>query len=325
VGPALTGFLLRRLAASLLLLLLVLTVTFCVLQIVPGDPLPKSETERLTTAQQENLRRIYGLDRPPLERYATWLSATLRGDWGTSISQQRPVTTAIAEALPGTLLLAAAALSVEFGASLLLGVAAARRQGRAADHAIRIVFLLLYSQPVFWLGLMTILLFSYVWPVLPAGHMRSVGAAEMPPLDRTLDLLRHLVLPALVLGLAQAGATARYVRGSLLEVLSRDYIRTARAKGLSEARVVWVHGMRNALAPVIQLLALSFAALLSGSLVIEVVFSWPGLGRLIFAAVLARDVPLILGVTAFSAVLVLFGNFLADVLHVLADPRVRDA
>lgn len=320
-----TGFLLRRLAASLLLLLLVLTVTFCVLQIIPGDPLPISETERLSAAQQENLRRIYGLDRPPLERYLGWLSAMLRGDWGISISQQRPVTAAIAEALPATLLLASAALGVEFGAGLLLGVTAARRRGRAADHAIRIVFLFLYSQPVFWLGLMTILLFSYLWPVLPAGHMRSVDVGDMGPVARNVDLLRHLVLPALVLGLSQAGATARYVRGSLLEVLGRDYIRTARAKGLSERRVVWVHGMRNALVPVLQVLALSFAALLSGSMVTEVVFSWPGLGRLIFAAVLSRDVPLILGVTAFTALLVLVGNLLADVLHAVADPRVRDA
>lgn len=320
-----TGFLLRRLAASLLLLLLVLTVTFCVLQIIPGDPLPISETERLSAAQQENLRRIYGLDRPPLERYLGWLSAMLRGDWGISISQQRPVTAAIAEALPATLLLASAALGVELGAGLLLGVTAARRRGRAADHAIRIVFLFLYSQPVFWLGLMTILLFSYLWPVLPAGHMRSVDVGDMGPVARNVDLLRHLVLPALVLGLSQAGATARYVRGSLLEVLGRDYIRTARAKGLSERRVVWVHGMRNALVPVLQVLALSFAALLSGSMVTEVVFSWPGLGRLIFAAVLSRDVPLILGVTAFTAMLVLVGNLLADVLHAVADPRVRDA
>jgi peptide/nickel transport system permease protein len=320
-----TGFLLRRLAASLLLFFLVLTVTFCVLQITPGDPTRSSELDRLSAAQRENLRRIYGLDRPPMERYLSWLSAVARGDWGTSISQQRPVTTAIGEALPATLLLASAALVVEYGASLLLGVAAARRRGRAADHAIRVVSLFLYSQPVFWLGLMAILLFSYLWPVLPAGHMHSVGAGEMGPVERTVDLLRHLLLPALVLGLAQAGGTARYVRASLLEVMGRDYIRTARAKGLSEARVVWVHGMRNALAPLLQVLALSFAALLSGSLVTEVVFSWPGLGRLIYAAVLSRDVPLILAATAFSAILVLLGNFLADVLHALADPRVRDA
>jgi peptide/nickel transport system permease protein len=323
----LSAFLLRRLAASLLLLLLVLSITFLLLHLIPGDPTNRGEgNDRMTAEQRENLRRVLGIDRPLHEQYLSWLSgAVLRGDLGTSFSQQRPVTTAILGALPGTLLLAAAALLIEFGAALLLGVAAARRPGTAVDHSIRIGTLLLFSQPVFWLGLMAILLFSYVWPVLPAGHMRSVGAGEMGAGARLFDLLRHLLLPALVLGLTNAGSTARFVRGSLLEVLGRDYIRTARAKGLSERRVVWVHGMRNALPPLLQLLALTLPALLNGSLVTEVVFSWPGLGRLTFGAILARDFPLILGTVAVSAILVISGNFLADVLHAFSDPRVRDA
>lgn len=321
-----SAFLLRRLAASLLLLLLVLSITFLVLHLIPGDPTHTAEgSRRLTAEQRENLRRVLGLDRPLHEQYLAWLSGALRGDLGTSFSQQRPVSEAIWNALPGTLILAFAALFVEFSAALLLGVAAARRRGTVTDHAIRVGTLLFYSQPVFWLGLMAILLFSYVWPVLPAGHMRSVGAEEMGAVERLVDLLRHLLLPALVLGLTQAGATTRFVRGSLLEVLSSDYIRTARAKGLSELRVVWVHGMRNALPPLLQLLALTLPALLNGSLVTEVVFSWPGLGRLTFGAILARDFPLILGTIAISAVLVICGNFVADVLHALSDPRVRDA
>ncbi|HSN85330.1 MAG TPA: ABC transporter permease [Thermoanaerobaculia bacterium] len=306
-----SAFFLRRLAASLLLLLLVLTITFLLLHLIPGDPARIQESDRMTVEQRENLRRVLGLDRPLHEQYFSWLSrAVLRGDLGTSFSQQRPVTEAIKNALPGTLLLAGAALFVEFGAALLLGVAAARRPGTAVDHSIRIG---------------TLLLFSYVWPVLPAGHMRSVGADEMGAGERLFDLLRHLLLPALVLGLTNAGATARFVRGSLLEVLSRDYIRTARAKGLSERRVIWVHGMRNALPPLVQLLALTLPALLNGSLVTEVVFSWPGLGRLTFGAILARDFPLILGTVAVSAILVISGNLVADVLHALSDPRVRDA
>lgn len=322
-----SAFLLRRLAASLLLLLLVLSVTFLLLHLIPGDATRTGDgSSRMTAEQRENLRRVLGLDRPLHEQYLSWLQgAVLRGDLGTSFSQQRPVTEAILNALPGTLLLAAAALFIEFGAALLLGVAAARRPGTAVDHSIRIGTLLLFSQPVFWLGLMAILLFSYVWPVLPAGHMRSVGADEMGAGERLFDLLRHLLLPALVLGLTNAGATARFVRGSLLEVLGRDYIRTARAKGLSERRVVWVHGMRNALPPLLQLLALTLPALLNGSLVTEVVFSWPGLGRLTFGAILARDFPLILGTVAVSAILVISGNLVADVLHALSDPRVRDA
>jgi peptide/nickel transport system permease protein len=320
-----TAFLLRRFAASLLLFLLVLTTTFFLLRLIPGDP-THQEGGRLTAEQRQNLRRIYGLDRPLAEQYLAWLSSVaLRADFGTSLSQQRPVSRAVLEALPATGILAAAALAVEYAAALLLGVLAARRRGSAVDHGIRIGTLLLYSQPPFWLGLMAILLFSYVWPVLPASHMHSVDAELMSPAGRLLDLLRHLALPALVMGLSQAGATARFVRASLIEVMSQDYIRTARAKGLSERRVVWVHAMRNAAAPLIQLFALSLPALLSGSLIVEVVFSWPGLGQLTFKAILARDYPLILGATALAAVVVVLGNLLADVLHALADPRVRDA
>ena len=319
------GFLLRRLAASLLLLLLVLTLAFFFLHLLPGDPVHLFEGQRLTLAQQRNMERIYGLDRPLPEQYLAWISSVARWDWGTSLSQQRPVSTVLREALPATADLALAALAVEYALALLLGIASALRRGSALDHAVRVVTLLLYSQPVFWLGLMAILLFSYVWPVLPAGHMRSVDADLMSPVGRLLDLARHLLLPALVIGLSTTGGTARYLRASLIEVMSQDYIRTARAKGLSERRVVWVHGLRNAVVPLIQVFAISLPLLLSGALIVEVVFSWPGLGRLTFLAISTRDYPLILGSTALSATLVILGNLVADVLHALVDPRVRDA
>jgi len=322
----LSGFLLRRLGASLLLLLLVLTVTFFLLRLLPGDPMHLFEGQRLTVEQQQKLEKYYGFNRPLPQQYAAWLAAVaLRGDWGTSLSQQRPVTSALLEALPATAALASAALGVEYAAALLLGVAAAGRRRSAVDHAIRIGSLLLFSLPTFWLGLMAILLFSYLLPVLPASHMHSVDAELMSPVGWLFDLLRHLTLPALVLGLSATGGTARFVRASLIEVMSQDYIRAARAKGLSELRVVWVHGMRNAAVPLIQLFALSLPALLSGSLVTEVVFSWPGLGQLTFNAILTRDYPLILGSTALSATLVILGNLVADVLQALVDPRARDA
>jgi len=321
----LLGFLLRRLAASLLILLLVLTLAFFFLHLLPGDPVHLFEGQRLTLAQQRNMERIYGLDRPLPEQYLVWISSVARWDWGTSLSQQRPVSTVLREALPATADLALAALAVEYALALLLGIASARRRGSALDHAVRVVTLLLFSQPVFWLGLMAILLFSYVWPVLPAGHMHSVDADLMSPAGRLLDLARHLLLPALVIGLSTTGGTARYLRASLIEVMSQDYIRTARAKGLSERRVVWVHGLRNAVVPLIHVFAISLPLLLSGALIVEVVFSWPGLGRLTFLAISTRDYPLILGSTALSATLVILGNLVADVLHALVDPRVRDA
>jgi peptide/nickel transport system permease protein len=321
-----TRFFLRRLAASVLLLYLVLTVVFFLVHLAPGTPTTfLLGDQRLPAEQQARLRRLYGLDRPLPVQYARWMTATLRGDWGTSFSYQQPVPQVIGDALPATLLLAAAGLLVEQAAGLALGIAAARRPGSAADHLIRIVSLVLYSQPIFWLGLMVILLFSLVWPVLPPGHLRSVGAEDLTPAARVLDVVRHLILPALVLGLSACGQIARFVRGSLLDVLGQEHIRASRAKGLSERRVIWVHALRNALAPLLQVLALSMSALLGGVIVIEVVFSWPGLGRLTFEAVLSRDYPLILGTTAFSAVMILLSNLLADVLHALADPRVRDA
>lgn len=319
------GFLLRRLAASLLLLVLVCTATFFLVHLAPGDPTLLIEGDRLSREHRERLQQLYGLDRPLGEQYLRWLGAVARGDLGISLAQQRPVTTVIAEAFPATLLLAGAALIVEYGLALLLGIAAARRPEGALDHLIRVVSLLLYSQPAFWLGLMLILLFSHLIPIFPSSHMHSVDADLMGPVERALDLLRHLVLPAVALGLYHAGSTLRFVRGSLIEVMSRDYIRTARAKGLSERRVVWVHGLRNALTPLIQLFALSLPQMLSGSLVTEIVFAWPGLGRLTFLAILSRDYPLILGITLFATLLVILGSLLADLLHAAADPRVRDA
>jgi len=319
------GFLLRRLTASLLLLLLVATATFFLVHLAPGDPTNVLEGRRMTREQREYLRHRFGLDRPLGEQYVRWLGAMACGDLGLSLSQQRPVATVLAEAFPATFLLASAALVVEYGAALLLGIAAARRRDGVADHVIRIASLIFVSQPPFWIALMLVLLFSYVWPVLPASHMSSVDADLLSPAARALDLLWHLILPACALGLYNAGSTLRFVRGSLIEVMGMDYIRTARAKGLSERRVVWVHGLRNALTPLIQLFALDFPQLLNGAIITEIIFAWPGLGRVTFGAVLSRDYPLILGITMFSAVLVVLGNLLADLLQAAADPRVRDA
>ncbi len=316
----------RRLAAAVLLLFLVLTVTFFLIHLAPGDPAVILAGERGTASSLRRLREVYGLDRPLLVQYLVWLKAVvLSWDWGTSISQGRPVTRVLSQAMGPTFLLAGAALAVQYLVGVPLGVAAARRRGRPADAALRAGALLLYSMPLFWLGLMAILLFAFAWPILPASHMHSVEAYTLGPWASFVDLLRHLLLPALVLGLASAGATVRFVRNRMIEVLEEDYVRTARAKGLSERRVVWVHALRNALVPVIQLLGLSLPFLLNGSLVLEVVFSWPGLGRAAFEAILARDYPVILAVTALTAALVVAGNFLADMLHAAADPRVRDA
>ncbi len=319
------AYLTRRLAASLLLLLLVLSATFLLLHAAPGDPSDLLIEERLPRAQREHLRRLYGLDRPLAEQYRDWLGAVaLRGDLGVSLVQNRPVRRVLGDALPATLLLGTAAFVVDAAVGLALGMAAARRRGRAADRVIRWTSLLLFSLPPFWLALMAVLVFSHLWPVLPAGHVHTVGAEELPAAARLLDLLRHLVLPAGVLGLWLAGGSARFVRSGLLEVLGQDYVRTVRALGLGERRVLWVHALRNAAVPAVQWFAATLPGLLSGSLVVEVVFSWPGLGRATFDAFLTRDYPVVLAVTALTAALVVAANFAADLLHAALDPRVRD-
>jgi peptide/nickel transport system permease protein len=222
-------------------------------------------------------------------------------------------------------LLAVAAMAIEYALALPLGVWAARRRGAAPDRLARGLGLLLYALPGFWIALMAVYVFAYLVPIFPASHAADPGAAALPPLERLADRLHHLALPALVLGASTAGGTLRYVRNSLLGVLGQDYVRTARAKGLSERRVLWVHAMRPALAPLLQLLGTTLPALLNGVLVIEVIFSWPGIGQLAFQAIRALDYPLVLAVAALSGALVIAANLAADLLHAAADPRVRDA
>jgi peptide/nickel transport system permease protein len=316
-------YLYRRLAASLLLIFLVLTLTFFIVRLAPGDPTAFYDNNRLSEEYRENLRRVYGLDKPLGVQYVLWLRQVLQGDWGVSFSHQRPAVEVVAQALPYTLLLGVAALLCQYGVGLLLGVYAARRAGGAGDHWVLSVSLILYSIPAFWSGLMLILLFHLQWGILPASGVASVEGGHPSILGRALDTAQHLVLPLLTLTLVSAGRVARFVRNSLLETLSADFIRTAQAKGVSARRVLWVHGVRNSLVSVAQLFGLSLPAALNGILVIEVVFAWPGLGRILFDACMARDYPVILLATALSATLVILGSLLADLLHSVLDPRVR--
>jgi len=316
-------FLSRRLAASLLLVFLVLTLTFFIIRLAPGDPVALYDNNRLSREHMEDLRRLYGLDKPLVVQYGIWLKDMARGDWGTSFVFHRPALSVVVEALPYTFLLGLTALVLQYGIGLLLGVFSAQRAGRASDHWILTISLIFYSIPAFWLGLMAILLFHLYWGILPAGGASSVAADTLSPLGRGLDTARHMILPLGTLTLVTASRVARFVRNSLLEVLGTDYIRTARAKGLRQRRVVWLHALRNSLVSVAQLFGLSLPALLNGILVIEVVFSWPGLGRVMFNACMSRDYPVILLSTALSAGLVIVGNLVADLLHSALDPRVR--
>lgn len=318
-----TSYALRRLGASLLLLFLVLTVTFFFIHLAPGSPEELLTDGRVSDAQRAEIRRAYGLDRPPLERYLVWMGSVLRGDWGTSFASGRPALQVVLEKMPATLLLALATLLVEHAVGLPLGLFAARRAGGFGDKTARVITLVLYAVPTFWLAILAIDLLAVHWPLFPPAQMTSAGAAEMTPMGRLLDLLYHLALPATVLGLARCGPVVRFTRNGMLEAMGQDYVRTARAKGLPERRVLWIHVLPNALVPLVQRLGVALPVLLSGSLVIEVIFSWPGVGYNAYLAILQRDYPVILATTAVSAVLTVAGSLMADLLHALFDPRVR--
>jgi peptide/nickel transport system permease protein len=313
----------RRLASSALLLLLVLTATFFMIQLAPGEPARLFEDPRIDAAQRQRLREVYGLDRPLHEQYLRWLGAIATGDWGTSFTNGRPAARVVLEKLPGTLALVVTAVFVEHLLGVLLGLYAAVRRDGAADDAIRGLSLTLYSVPSFLLALVALELLTVRWPLFPSGQMVSNDAAAMPPAAAFYDFLRHLFLPATVLGLSRCGAVIRYVRTGVLEILGQDFIRTAHAKGLSPTRVVLLHALGNALNPLIQRLGTSLPLLLSSSLIIEVLFSWPGLGSTLYLAVGQRDYPVILTGTALAATLVVLGNLAADLGQALVDPRVR--
>lgn len=315
----------RRALQAIPLLFGVATLIFLLLHLAPGDPTALWFNPNIPPEVLERMRVSMGLDQPLHVQYVRWLKAFLSGDFGYSYTQFRPVRDVIADALPNTLLLSGASLLVIFGIGCSVGTVQAVRQYGPADSLLTFVTLFLYSMPGFWLGLMLILVAStgLSWLGLPVSGMTSVDHATLGPFGRAADVARHLVLPTIALGLASAAGVARFMRGEMLEVIRQDYIRTARAKGLPERTVIFRHALRNALLPVVSLLGLYLPLLFGGAVVIEVVFSWPGMGRLMYDGVLARDYPLVMSASFLFAVLVVAGNLIADLLYAAVDPRIR--
>jgi peptide/nickel transport system permease protein len=311
-----------RIAQSVLLVWIVLTITFFLLHLAPGDPMTRYFDPEMPPETVEMMRRQLGLDRPAAEQYAIWIGAFARGDFGVSLRYARPVRDLLAEAIPNTLRLTVAALVVYVVLGAALGVTSAARRGTLYDRAGTLAALLVYSIPTFWLGLMMIMLFALKLGILPSSHMESIDAASLTGIARLGDRLAHLVLPAFVLGVASAASMARYMRGSMIDVLRMDYIRTARAKGLSERRVLLKHALRNAAIPIVTIIGLSLPFLLGGAVVTERIFSWPGMGSLMVESIYTRDYPVVLAVNFVVAVMVILGNLLADVGYALLDPRI---
>jgi peptide/nickel transport system permease protein len=271
----------------------------------------------------ELLRQKWGYDKPVVHRYFVQLGNLLQGDLGTSIVQKRPVSHLLGDALPNTLLLGGVALFLEFTIGVWLGIVSAVRHRSVLDRVITPVSLFLYSMPGFWLSLMMVLLFAVTLGWLPSSGMHSVGSEDWPFAARVWDVVKHIAMPGFVLGVTGAAYVARFQRSAMLEVIRQDFVRTARAKGLEERTVVGRHALRNALIPVLTLLGLSLPALVSGAVITESIFAWPGMGQTVIHAIPERDVQVITGFTLVASVMVVVGSIVADVLYAWADPRVR--
>ncbi|HUR95366.1 MAG TPA: ABC transporter permease [Gemmatimonadales bacterium] len=313
----------RRTAQALLTLLVAIVLLFLLTHLLPGDPMAREGmAHSLSAAQREALDARYGLDRPMLAQLVAFLAGLLRGDLGTSFEYGRPVTTLLAERLPATLLLGGSVLLLNFTVGLWLGVRQAVRKDSAEDRWLTALSLAGYSTPSFWLGLVLAATIGVRWHLLPPAGMRD-PLVSGGLLAQTADLLRHLVLPVLTLSLVSIAGAMRYQRTAMLETLHLPFILTARAKGLSERQVTWRHAWRNALFPVLTLFGLWLPILVTGSVFVESVFAWPGLGSLAAAAVGSRDYPLLIGASVLVAAIVIAASLLSDIAYACLDPRVR--
>ena len=318
------AFVARRLLLSAFLIFGLLTLVFFVSHWAPGDPLQAYVQPDVDPALLQQLATRFGLDQPLHVQYGRWLRAfLLELDFGFSIAKHRSVRSLVFDALPHTLRLAFWAFALRLVLGVVCGIVAAVRRGTPTDVGLGVGALLFYSTPSFWLGLMLLLVFAWELRWLPSGHVASLDAAALPLFSRWWDGFRHLLLPVVVLGVGGAASMLRFMRAGMLEVLSQDYIRAARARGLRERRVILRHALRNALLPVVTLAGLSIPALLSGTIVVESLFAWPGIGRLTLEAIEQRDYPVIMATTFLSGVTAVLGTLLADVAASWLDPRLR--
>lgn len=317
------GLALRRLAASLPTLLLILIGLFLLLQFAPGDTVDAlmAQMGGGDPALAEELRKFYGLDVGAFAQLGRYLLRLVQLDLGQSAIYGKPVAAVIGERLPVTLLLMGTSLSLAFAGGTAFGIIAARRIDRWPDTLISTLGLVFYATPSFWFGLMGIVLFSITLGWLPSGGFEDVGAGKTG-LARVADIALHLVLPTVTLALIFLATYLRIMRASMLEVTSLDFVRTARAKGLAETAVVIRHALRNALLPMVTLIGLQAGTMLGGSVVVESVFALPGLGRLAYESVVQRDLNTLLGIVFVSALLVIFVNFLVDIVYGQLDPRI---
>ncbi len=318
-------YLARRIAGAVPLLFGITFLSFAVIHLAPGGPVEAKAglNPKMTAQAREKLATLYGLDKPLVERYRAWLGRAVRLDFGESFADGEKVSVKIGRAVPVTLLVSGLSLVLVLLVGIPLGVYSAVRAGTRADSLVSGIVLFGFSAPTFWIALGLMSFFGVTLQWLPVTGLHSLFHEEMAPLERAVDLAWHLVLPVAVSAFAGLAAVTRFMRGSMLEALSQNYVRAARAKGLSEPRVLYRHALRNALLPVVTLVGLSVPGLLGGSVIFESIFSIPGMGSLFYASVFSRDYPVIMGILVLGAVLTLVGNLLADLAYAAVDPRIR--
>lgn len=320
----LPGYLLGRVVKAALVVLAIVVCNFFLIHAAPGDPagIIAGQSGAADAKFLEQLRAQFGLDRPLSVQLWLYLKGVLTLDLGFSHRQQVAVSTLLWERLPATLLLTGAAFLLAVSLGVTMGALAARRVGTWWDSVITVLALAFYATPLFWVGLMLVLLFSVTLEWLPSFGMASVGV-ELHGVAAMLDVGRHLILPGLTLGLFYVAVYARLSRATMLEVADQDFVKTARAKGVPEGRILRRHILRNALLPVITFAGIQAGQLVGGSILVETVFAWPGIGRLAFEALLARDYPVLMGVFFCTSVMVVLFNLVTDLLYALVDPRVE--
>lgn len=318
-------YVIKRLLQALLTLLLASALSFFIMQLAPGDYVSSLEANpKISKERIDELRRQFGLDKSWVEQFGLWLWNILtRGDFGTSFSYNRSVASLLWERVPATLIMAIASLIVTWAIAIPLGITAAVRQNRAYDRILQVVSYLGQGFPSFIAALFLLFFAQMTTPLFPVGGMTSIYYTDLSPIGKILDIGWHLILPTIALSITSFAGLQRITRGELLDVLRQDYIQTARAKGLPENRVIYVHALRNAINPLITLLGFELASLLSGAFITEQFFNWPGLGKLTLQALMNLDVPLAMASLVMGAVLLIVGNLIADLMLKVADPRIR--
>jgi peptide/nickel transport system permease protein len=317
------NYVLRRLIQAIPILVGISVIAFLIMYLAPGEPTDRFRSGRVSQQTIQNLIRLYGLDKPLPEQFISWFTAfwqfPFRADaWGFSFVDGRPVTEKVAEKIPTTLLLMGSSLVITTIVAIPLGVLAAVRQYSWADKIITSLATIGYALPSFVLGVLLLYIFNIKLHIFPGFGMQSLGRQ-----GDIGDIAWHLVLPVSSLAIQQVAGWSRYMRSSMLEVLHQDYMRTARAKGLAGSRVLFKHGLRNALIPIITLLGLTLPSLLAGAVITETIFSWPGLGFMAVQSVGTNDFPVVMAIVMIGAVMVIIGNLLADILYGFVDPRIK--